>query len=409
MLPSSAKVEPGGGRLAENVVHFARVLRRAGLPVGTDRALLALQALEVAGLESRADLHHVLQACLIDRVEHRVLFDQAFQIFWRDPDLLQEALRLLLPWTGVPPARKPPPPNRRLTEALFERAPSQPEAPSSSRDPIALDAELSWSDRERLRKQDFETMSTAEWDAARRAVSALEPLFARLRTRRDAPSARGHRLDLRQLLRDSARHGGDVAFLPRLKRRTRIEPIVVIVDISGSMSRYSRMFLHFVHALANGSQACGLRVSAFVFGTRLTNITRAIRARDPDESVARVVDQVSDWSGGTRIGTCLKEFNKAWARRLPLARATILLVTDGLEHAGLDVLASETERLARSCRRILWLNPLLRYDRFEPKAGGIRAMLPHVDRLLPVHNIHSLEQLTRVLSTLHTPELPPWK
>jgi uncharacterized protein with von Willebrand factor type A (vWA) domain len=409
MLPTSALQEPGTGRLAENVLHFARVLRTAGLPIGTDRPLLALEALQVAGIASRADLHDVLQACLIDRVEHRALFEQAFQVFWRDPARLEEILRLLLPTTAAGKAPSATPVNRRLTEALFGDTVRLPAAVEPTRNRISVDAHFSWSDRERLRKTDFDAMTTAEWAAAQRLVAALEPMFAQIMTRRDAPSTHGARVDLRQLLRDSARRGGDIALMPRLTRRTRIEPLVVIVDISGSMSRYSRMFLHFIHALANGSQAYGLRISAFVFGTRLTHITRQLRARDPDEAVSRVVGRVNDWSGGTRIGLSLKEFNQKWARRIPLASSTVLLVTDGLEHSELELLAAQTERLARSSRRLLWLNPLLRYDRFEPKARGIRTILPHVDRLLPVHDIDSLEQLTRLLSTTWSPELPLWK
>jgi len=403
MLPTSTLHEPRAGQLADNVLHFARVLRKAGVPMGTDRPLLALQALEVAGIGSRADLHAILQACLIDRVEHRAIFDQAFHVFWRDPDLLNEVMRLLLQSAGARRAAGQAPlgSSRRLTEALFRDTPSPRTEPVRER--LAVDAHLSWSDRERLRKADFDSMTTAEWAAAQRMVAALEPLFARIVTRRDTPSTHGQRLDLRALLRESARRGGDIAMLPHRTRRTRIEPLVVIVDISGSMSRYSRMFLHFIHALENGAQAAGLRVSAFVFGTRLTHVTRQLRARDPDEAIAHVVRQVEDWSGGTRIGLCLKDFNQRWARRVPLGSSTVLLVTDGLEHADLELLSAQCERLARSCRRLLWLNPLLRYDAFEPRARGIRAILPHVDRLLPMHNIDSLEQLTRVLSTAHRP------
>jgi uncharacterized protein with von Willebrand factor type A (vWA) domain len=217
--------------------------------------------------------------------------------------------------------------------------------------------------------------------------------------RREQPHRHGPRLDLRRLLRDCGRYGGDLAELPRRVPRTRSEPLCVIVDISGSMARYSRMFLHFMHALMNAARASDFRVSAFVFGTRLTNITGQLKSRDPDEAVARVTRRVADWSGGTRIGACLREFNQHWVRRLPLASATLLLVTDGLEHAQIELLAEQAQRLSRSCRRILWLNPLLRYAAFAPKARGIRALLPHIERLLPVHNIESLEQLLVALQS----------
>ena len=388
----AAQTQPG--RLADNVVHFARVLRAAGVPVGTDRVLLALDALKVAGLASRADLYATLRCCLIDRAEHRLLFDQAFHIFWKDPDLLGQMMRMLLPQVsekqgGAPP---PPPENRRLAEALFKSQREAPPPPEQQR--IEIDAQMSWSEREALRKADFDSMTTAEWAAARAMLARLQPFFERLLTRRDAPAHAGSRLDLRALLRASARRGGEITELPRRVRRTRPAPLVAMVDISGSMSRYSRMFLHFLHAITNAD----VKLQSFVFGTRLTPITRQLRSKDPDVAVAAVVGAVDDWSGGTRIAHALHAFNRRWARRVLSGGPTVLLVTDGLEHADLDLLEREAAHLARSCRRLVWLNPLLRYEGFEPRARGVRALLPHVDAFLPVHNVESLEALARVLA-----------
>jgi uncharacterized protein with von Willebrand factor type A (vWA) domain len=396
----------GHGHLAENVLHFARLLRQAGLAVGTDRPLLALRALEVTGIDSRADLRAVLEACLIDRFEHRALFEQAFLTFWRMPGLADEPAARASPAAGRSHKELPRPAAvaRRLADALSPTPRRAQHAPLSEPrgGPQTHDVQPSASDRERLRRADFETMTAAEWAAATRAAAALTPLLLRTRTRRDAPAASGLKIDSRQLLRDAARHGGDVVALPRRKRLTRPEPIVAIVDISGSMSRYSRMFLHFLHALVNGSCARrshgAARTDAFVFGTRLTPITRALRAYDPDDAVCRVTRCVPDFSGGTRIGACLREFNRFWAKRLPLSEATVLLVTDGLERSEVQPLASEAARLARSCRRLIWLNPLLRYEDFEPQARGVRALLPHVGRLLPVHNLESLERLADALA-----------
>ena len=396
MLPEPTPGHPRAGRLAENVLHFARVLRKAGLPVGTDRALLALQALELAGLEARSELHDVLEACLTSRIEHRALFDQAFNVFWRDPHLLGEIMRMR-PLEAEPRGDlRRPVTSRRLIDALLQSDPeAQPRLEPQPRPAGGI--QPSWSDRERLRTMDFEAMSCEESLAAERAISSLEPLLARRSTRRLRVSRAGERLALRQMLRDAGRSGGDVAELARQKRRTRLEPVCVIVDISGSMSRYSRMFLHFMHALASGPRCADLRVSAFVFGTRLTNITRLLTHSDPDEALARVTRAVADWSGGTRIALCLREFNRRWARRLSLTGSTVLLVTDGLELDHIQMLAQEAQRLERSCKRILWLNPLLRYDGFAPKARGIRALLAHVDEMLPIHNIQSLERLVLAL------------
>jgi uncharacterized protein len=403
MLPVQLSGNHPSGHLADNVLHFARVLRGAGLPLGTDRALLALQALRIAGIDSRDDFRATLRACLIDHGEHRALFDQAFEIFWKDPDLLSQVMRMLLPRAPGPSAGAiGPGNNRRLAEALSRRTRVVPETPEL----IALP---SWSDRERLRKIDFDTMTSAEWLAARRMLAALDPFLARRITRRSESHSRGQRIDFRRILRNAARSGGHVAALPRARLRTRTVPLTVIVDISGSMARYSRMFLHFIHALASGPRAAELRVHAFVFGTRLTPVTRHLRTRDPDEAMARVAGAVLDWSGGTRIGDCLREFNRQWARRVLTADSTVLLVTDGLERGDVDQLAHEAERLAKSCRQLAWLNPLLRYDGFEPRALGVAAMLPHVHRFLPVHNLQSLEQLAEVLTTNAATTPKPWK
>lgn len=408
MLPEPTPPPRDSGKLADNVVHFARLLRKAGLPVGTDRTLLALQSLELAGVRGRSELHDVLEACLTSRVEHRPLFDQAFHIFWRDPHLLGELMRMGPPATGPASSAHHATASQRLTDALLDTARS----PQHRDEPIGrsqVEIRPSWSDRERLRTVDFESMTSEESLAAQRVIAALEPLLAQPPTRRrQAPSKAGVRLDLRQFLRDSGPRGGDIAELPRSRPRTRREPLCVIVDISGSMSRYSRMFLHFMHALMNGPRSADLRVSAFVFGTRLTHITRLLARCDPDQALDRVARAVEDWSGGTRIAGCLREFNRLWARRMSLASATVLLVTDGLELADIEMLSVQAGRLSRSCRRLLWLNPLLRYEVFQPKARGVRALLPHVDRMLPVHNIESLERL--VLALEQTPrEYASWK
>jgi uncharacterized protein len=377
--------------LADNVMHFARVLRAAGLPLGTDRVALALQALQVAGLESRQDFHDTLAACFIDRVEHRELFEQAFRLFWRDPDLAGRMMAMLLPKVRAKTPEKREHENRRLGDALFPH-PGDRDAPPAP-EQIELDAALTWNERELLRKADFETMTADEWRAAQRMLKRLGPLFERLPTRRHARAAAPGRLDGRATLQAMARHGGEAWGFRWRRPRVRPAPLVVLADISGSMSRYSRMLLHFTHAIGHADAP----VESFVFGTRLTRTTRALRHRDPDLAVAQVVREVDDWSGGTRISECLHQFNQRWARRVLNSRATVLLITDGLEHGHADALAFEMERLHKSCRRLVWLNPLLRFDRFEPRAGGIKAMLPHVDRFLPAHNIASLQQLAAIL------------
>ncbi len=382
----------GPGQLAHNVMHFGRVLRRAGMALPTERIALALQALQVAGLESRRDFHDTLAACFIDRVEHRELFDQAFDLFWREPSAAGGLTALLPP----APEATLQPVSRRLTEALDPQAhgAAQRRPPS---EPDEGDASSSSSDHERLRKADFDTMTADEWRQAQALLRTLAPLFERLvtrRTERTSGPGRQARIDGRATLQALARRGGEAWSLRWRRPRIRPAPLVVLADISGSMSRYSRMLLHFTHALGHAEA----RVESFVFGTRLTRTTRLLKSRDPDLAVGQVMRTVQDWAGGTRITDCLREFNRRWARRVLPGSATLLLVTDGLEHGDTAELAFEMERLHKSCRRLIWLNPLLRFQRFEPRAGGIKAMLPHVDLFLPVHNLDSLARLVQVLA-----------
>ncbi len=393
------------GHLADNVMHFGRVLRQAGLPLPTERIQLALTALQIAGLESKRDFHDTLAACLLDRVEHRELFDQAFAIFWRDPDIAGRMMAMLLPRVQTNIDQPPVPENRRLGDALFPHQPNQPNLQSPPPPPpeqIEVDAALTWNDRELLRKADFDTMTADEWRAAQALLRRMAPLFEALRTRRSERAAHPGRPDGRATLQALARTGGDVWQMRWQRPRSRPAPLVVLADISGSMSRYSRMLLHFTHALATGGGGADARVETFVFGTRLTRCTRALKQRDPDAAVAQVVRDVADWSGGTRITACLRDFNQHWARRVLSGRATVLLISDGLEHGTPDDprcegLAFEMERLHKSCRKLVWLNPLLRFDQFQPRAAGIKAMLPNTDLFLPAHNLHSLEELARVL------------
>ena len=391
-------IAAGPGHLAENVMHFARVLRHAGMPVGTDRVAVALQALQVAGLASRTEFHAVLCACLLDRAEHRALFDQAFELFWRDPDLQGRMRALLLPKVQAKDGTPPVPENRRLAAALFPNPPQRPPEEPAEED-LELEATLSWNQRELLQKADFETMTPEEWRQAQRLLAQMKLVFEPLPSRRTRAATRPGRVDWRSTLAGMARHGGELWDLRWRTRRTQPAPLVLLADISGSMSRYSRMLLHFAHAMGHADA----RVESFVFGTRLTRTTRQLKSRDPDLAVAEVVRTVQDWSGGTRITECLQQFNRRWARRVLPGNATLLLVSDGLEHGDTAALAFEMERLHKSCRRLIWLNPLLRFEQFQPRAGGIKAMLPHVDQFLPVHNLDSLAQLVQVLGRREPP------
>ncbi len=382
--------------LADNIAHFARTLRRAGLPIGSGHIIEALRAVEAVGIERRDDVRAALFATLVSHAGQRQIFDQAFDTFWQDPKLFDRAMAALLPQVDVPRADETPAPGaRRVAEALRGVAAKEQ---SEKRVVIEIDARDTTSTDEILAAKDFEQMSADELARAKSALAALHWNPAPRLTRRTAQSHLGHAFDLRRTLRQSLKTGGAIVKLERRARQLREPPIVVLCDISGSMSGYARMFLHFLHGLTHLGLSQGRATHTFLFGTRLTNVTRALKLRDPDDALAKVATLAPDWDGGTRIGAAVTTFNREWARRVLGQGAVVLLITDGLEREGVAELGRAAERLRRSARRLIWLNPLLRYDGFAPKAQGIQALLAHVDELRPVHNLNSLSDLARALS-----------
>jgi uncharacterized protein len=390
--PGPATATGDEGRLLANLMHFARTLRAAGLPVGPGKVIDAVQAVIAVGVSDRRDFYWTLHAVFVNRPDQRLIFDQAFHVFWRNPDLLKKMLALVLPEMRVPGEEDHGAEMaRRLAEALHPNRDAPPGEPEELE--TEIDAVMTFSDREQLRTMDFEKMSLEELARAKAAIARLRLPVEDVPTRRFAPDRHGARADLRATLRAALRSGGLID-LKRKNPRRRPPPLVVLCDISGSMSRYSRIFLHFMHTVTNDRD----RVYTLVFGTRLTNITRYLRYRDVDLALERVGEAVADWSGGTRIGHSIAEFNHLWSRRLLGQGAIVMLITDGLDRDAGTGLAREMDRLHRSCRRLIWLNPLLRYEGFEPKSLGMRAMMPHVDEFRPVHNLESLEELIEVLS-----------
>ena len=381
--------------LAANLLSFARLLRRAGLPLGTAEVMAAAQALSCIDIGERREVQAGLRAVMVHRHEHAEIFDAAFNIFWRDPEASRHAAAMAM-LDGFKPEEKQRPGSRRLAEAMARDRPPPPPKEMEEPPPL-LDMAMSVSERERLQVMDFEAMSAAEIAFARAEIRKLRlPLDAR-RTRRYRPDPYGPRVDLRATLRRSLRTGGEIVTIARRRRVVRPPPLVAICDISGSMARYAQVLLHFLHAVTNDRD----RVAAFLFGTRLTNITRQLKHRDAEAAFEMIAHLVPDWSGGTRIGEALEKFNKEWSRRVLGQGAVVLLITDGLDRDGAAWLAEATERLQHSCRRLIWLNPLLRFSGFQPKSQGIRAMLPHVHEFRPVHNLNSLRELVEALSDPH--------
>jgi uncharacterized protein with von Willebrand factor type A (vWA) domain len=386
---SAAKPE---GRIADNILYFARTLRKAGMRIGPASVKDAIEAVLAAGVGTREDFYWVLHSVLVTRREDHATFDEAFRLFWRSRELIEKMLAMFSP-VAIDNREKTTPraAETRVSQAMMgsrhERKPQEfPE--------IELDARFTVSRSEVLRRKDFAQMTAGEIAEARQAIATLRLPFDLVKTRCFRPDPRGRRADPRATMRTALRTGGALIVPKFRSNRERHPPLVVLADISGSMSQYSRIFLHFLHTLT----AQRRRVHTFVFGTRLTNLTRQMRRRDPDEALAEASEAVKDWSGGTRIGEALHEFNRLWSRRVLGQGAVVLLITDGLERDDVAGLQREMERLRKSCRRLIWLNPLLRFDGFEPRARGVRAMLPHVDEFRPVHNLHALADLCAALA-----------
>ncbi len=394
---------PDDPKLAQNIIHFARALRKAGLPIGSGRVIDAIRAVEAAGFTEKVDFYWTLHACFVNRPEHREVFAQVFRLYWRDPRYLEHMMSYMIPAVrGVQEERVAKSAEKRAAEALLDGVNRDAPEPQGDDDDgetaIEVDASMTMSAEEKLRTLDFEQMSTEEVAAAKRMLSRLSLPVKPIASRRGQASALGHRIDRGRTLRAAMRQGGDLNEIARLKPRPRWPNLVVLCDISGSMSQYSRIILHFLHAVSNAKGAGWARVHAFTFGTRLTNITRHLAQRDVDTALAAAGAEAQDWEGGTRIGECLHAFNRDWSRRVMGQGAVVLLITDGLDRDDPAALSKEMERLHLSARRVIWLNPLLRWEGFAPRAQGIAAMLPHVDSFRAGHSVASLEDLAAVIS-----------
>jgi hypothetical protein len=397
---------PAGGRLAENIMHFGRALRAAGLPAGPGKVLDAVRAVETAGVGRRDDFYWTLHTVFVNRRDQRDIFDQAFHVFWRNPELLEKMLSMMLPTVRPEVPADQEPLSQRVADALGLTRDT--DADDKRAEELELDMSMTFSDQEIFQNMDFESMSAEEIARAKKAIAAMRLDLRPLATRRLKPDSAGDRIDMRATLREAFRGPGGIISLERRRRRTRPPALVLLCDISGSMSAYSQMLVHFAHALTNDRD----RVHTFVFGTRLTNITRHLRHKDVEVAMARISDAVDDWSGGTRIGACLHAFNRDWSRRVLAQGAVVVLMTDGLDRDVDDNLDAEIKRLHMSTRRLIWLNPLLRYAGFEPKSWGVRAMLPHVDEFRSAHNLASLEELAGLLSgtaTTKAQEIEKWR
>lgn len=363
--------------LVGNVVRFVEILRAAGVDVHAGRIAEAVTAMERVGVRRRIDVQAALRSLLIHRHEDLASFDVVFDRFWRAPSGAGEPVPLTSPGEGPPPATAP----AAGTGVQFERGrEAAPDAP-----PLGAGA---WSAAELLRTRDFAALTPGELAEAEAILAGVAWRFGLRRTRRWV-RARSGRIDLRPIVRANMKHGGELVELPRRARHRTPRPLVVLADVSGSMERYARMLLQFVHGMTAGPHT----VESFVFATRLTRITREVARRGGGAALAAVAERTQDWGGGTRIGEALRAFNLHYARRVMRHGPVVLIISDGWDRGDPGMLAQELGRVRRSCRRLVWLNPLLGSDTYEPLTRGMQAALPLVDDFLPAHNVVSLEGL----------------
>jgi uncharacterized protein with von Willebrand factor type A (vWA) domain len=382
-------VNDNGAHFLHNLLLFGRVLKGLGLDVHPGRMVDVAAALDLVGIRSKRDFRSTLRTLLVHRQRDLSLFDEAFNVFWRPPkdrlttlDLrsIGEQRRFRQPQLAPP-----------SSETGAQDNPDTGDSPGHH-----VDMTRTYSAREVLRHKDFAEFTPQEVESAVRMLEDLEWRVGSRKSRRWAAAGKGPAIDLRKAIRRSLRYGGELLDLPRLERKEKPRRLTLICDVSGSMERYTRMLLHFIHSIAGGLD----RVEAFLFATRLTRITRYLRYRSIDQAVAEVGRAVPDWAGGTRIGQALKSFNFQWARRVLGGGAVVLIISDGWDRGEPELLAKESSRLQRSCHRLIWLNPLAGSPTYQPLTRGMQAAIPYVDDFLPIHNLNSLTALARHLGSL---------
>ena len=389
-VPSSIpEVTP---KLDQNILLFIRLLRAVGMKVGPASVIDAIEAAQLTGLDDKSIFFHGLSSCLVKTPQDRELFKQAFFLFWQNPKFQERMRDLLIPQFKSPHETEEDALSQRLEDALGN---SDIPDHQSDTETIEIDASGTVSDIEFFQQKDFRMMTKEEIETAIKAIKSLRLHLPKKPSRRYKPSLRGSNVDMRRSLRFAPKTFGNV--LPYFtERHFEDRPIVIVLDISGSMDNYTRMMLHFMHTLTAQHQ----KVTSFIFGTHLTNITRQLRARDIDEALKAVSESADDWSGGTRIAKNIENFNKHWSRRVLSGNPIVLLISDGLEKIHDDSLSFEIERLQKSSKSLIWLNPLLRFKDFSPKSLSIRRILDHVDAFLPIHSLSSMTELAASLSLL---------
>lgn len=387
------------GKLADNMTAFGRALRRAGVPVDAARMALAQQAVQIIGVASKPDVSAAMEAVLVSREGDRGVFRELFDLFFRDPELARKLLAQMLPTTPAAPAEHSERP--RVREAMQPR--QAPQAAADEQE-IELDAAMTASRIKRLKTADFNQLAASEYQLVERLVRDIPLPVPTVAARRTQAGSRGARVHWSRTMHAAASRGGDVVELRRLRRRRQVLPLLLLVDVSGSMERYTRLLLAFLHAATRWSCINGRRTlvprNVFAFGTRLTDLTDVFRLADTDAMLLKAGTLIQDYAGGTRLGDSLHTLRKQHARRLVGGRTLVMIISDGLDTGEPEQLRQQLQWLGQHTRRLLWLNPLLRFDAYQPSARGAAVLHEAADAMLAVHNIEHLQELAGAISAL---------
>ena len=383
------------GTILHNLVLFGRLLRALGMDINPGRMIDLVEALDYVEIGQKSDFYFTARSLFVHKREDIPLFDQAFDLFWQKPSEAGVDFSFINQLSNKPPEDIiiPPQPKEIPPQDESESTSDQEEEDEQQ----LIEVTQTYSTREHIRQVDFGEMTASELKLVKQFMSELVWNIGQRRTRRKRAAIHGNMLDLRRTLRQNMRYGGELLEWPRRQLKIKPRPVIIIADISGSMEQYTKLLLHFVFGLAG---SLNQKVESFVFSTRLTRITRQLRYKDLDSALAEVASEVTDWSGGTRIGESIKSFNFDWGRRVLGRGAVVLLISDGWDRGEPAILKEEMARLQRNVHRLIWLNPLLGSERYEPLTRGMQAALPSIDDFLPVHNLQSLEELAEHLAGL---------
>jgi uncharacterized protein with von Willebrand factor type A (vWA) domain len=381
------------GKLADNIAAFGRALRRAGVPMDSSRIALAQTAAMLIGLDRKDDLAAALECVMIGQEQDRTVFAQMFEAFFRNPELAHKLLAQMLP-QAQESAKTTVPRRARVQEAL--RAVSQSKnRPPAKDEEVELDAAMSASQAIRLHHADFQSLNASEYRLVEQLARSIPLALPHIKGRRTQTGPIGHRMDWTRALRDAARQGGELIRLPLLQRRKQPLPLLILIDVSGSMERYARLMLAFLHQSTRQVPR-----SVFAFGTELTDLTGPFRMADTDDMLLAVSEKIPDFAGGTRLGLSLGQLRAHHQRQLMGRRTIVLLITDGLDTGSTSDLSQELAWLKRHCRKLLWLNPLLRFDGYAPIASGAQVLNRHADGMVAIHNMARLQDLAQAIMRL---------